>query len=53
MGLRGFRLLMNDPRFVDLPKILETPKGPEMEEDVENMRVLRGLIESYKMKNEE
>ena len=48
MGLRGFRLLMNDPRFVDLPKILETPKGPEMEEDVENMRVLRRLIESTK-----
>lgn len=45
IGLEGFRLLMNDPRFVKIPKILETPKGPDMNEDVENMRVLRGLVE--------
>ncbi|MGH2569320.1 MAG: deoxyribonuclease IV [Bacteroidota bacterium] len=44
IGLEGFRLLMNDPRFVEIPKILETPKGPDMKEDVENMRVLRGLM---------
>ncbi len=44
IGLEGFRLLMNDPRFVNIPKILETPKGPDMKEDVENMSVLRGLI---------
>lgn len=45
IGLEGFRLLMNDPRFVKIPKILETPKGPDMKEDVENMRVLRSFIE--------
>ncbi len=44
IGLEGFRLLMNDPRFLNIPKILETPKGPEMKEDVENMKVLRSLI---------
>lgn len=44
IGTQGFSFLMNDARFGNIPKILETPKGPEMKEDVENMRVLRGLI---------
>jgi deoxyribonuclease-4 len=35
---------MNDPRFVAVPKILETDKGEDLREDVENMRVLRSLI---------
>jgi deoxyribonuclease-4 len=43
IGLEGFRLLMNDTRFVHIPKILETPKCEAMREDVENMRLLRGL----------
>lgn len=43
IGLKGFRLLMNDPRFIDIPKILETPKGEDMKEDLENMRTLRLL----------
>lgn len=45
IGKTGFRLLMNDARFRGIPKILETPKGPEMKEDVRNMRVLRGLVQ--------
>lgn len=44
IGKAGFRLLMNDDRFRNVPKILETPKGPEMKEDVRNMRVLRNLV---------
>jgi deoxyribonuclease-4 len=44
IGKKGFSFLMNDPRFVNIPKILETPKGEDMKEDVMNMRVLRGLI---------
>ena len=44
IGLKGFRLLMNDDRFSAIPKILETDKGPEMLEDIENMKVLRSLI---------
>jgi deoxyribonuclease-4 len=44
IGMQGFSFLMNDTRFGNIPKILETPKGPEMEEDVENMRLLRGLV---------
>jgi deoxyribonuclease IV len=46
IGLEGFRLLMNDKRFFKIPKILETPKGKEMLEDIENLKVLRSLIES-------
>jgi len=45
IGKTAFRLLMNDERFRNIPKVLETPKGPEMKEDVRNMRVLRGLVE--------
>lgn len=44
IGLRGFRFLMNDERFLSIPKILETPKGEDMKEDVINMRKLKSLI---------
>jgi len=44
IGKTGFRLLMNDDRFRTVPKILETPKGPEMKEDVMNMKVLRSMV---------
>lgn len=46
IGKTGFRLLMNDERFRSIPKILETPKGPEMKEDVKNMRTLRNMVVS-------
>jgi deoxyribonuclease-4 len=44
MGLEPFRMLLNDGRFRDLPMVLETPKGPDLAEDRENLRVLRSLI---------
>ncbi len=44
IGKDGFRMLMNDPRFASLPKILETEKSEDMHEDVENMAVLRSLV---------
>ncbi|MBI5815289.1 MAG: deoxyribonuclease IV [Nitrospinae bacterium] len=43
IGLEGFRTLVNDPRFYGTPMILETPKGPEGEEDRINLAVLRKL----------
>jgi len=46
IGKKGFGFLMNDERFRNIPKILETPKGEEMKEDVLNMRVLRKLIKA-------
>ncbi|MFC1843185.1 deoxyribonuclease IV [Thermodesulfobacteriota bacterium] len=45
IGLEGFRLLMNDPRFAGHPMILETPKEKDLKEDIENLKLLRSLIE--------
>ncbi|MDH3252422.1 MAG: deoxyribonuclease IV [Ignavibacteria bacterium] len=44
IGEHGFRFLMNDSRLHSIPKILETEKGDDMSEDVENMRVLLSLV---------
>ncbi len=45
IGLDGFRNIINDPRFEHIPMILETPKSKDMHEDVENLAVLRSLVE--------
>lgn len=44
IGVEGFKAMMNDSRLDNIPKILETPKSEDMHEDVENMQVLRSLI---------
>jgi deoxyribonuclease-4 len=44
LGLDGFKYLLNDPRFAHTPMMLETPKGPEMKEDVRNLRRLKSLV---------
>lgn len=44
IGLPAFRFIMNAPRFRKIPKVLETPKGKDLKEDVINMRKLRRLI---------
>jgi len=44
LGLEPFRLILNDPRFKNIPMILETPKSEDLHEDIENLRVLRSLI---------
>jgi deoxyribonuclease-4 len=46
LGLEPFRMLLNDERFKHLPMVLETPKGPDLAEDRENLAVLRGLVSS-------
>ncbi|WP_028585922.1 deoxyribonuclease IV [Desulfogranum mediterraneum] len=43
IGLEGFRLLVNDSRFRRHPMTLETPKGKDLEEDRQNLAVLRSL----------
>jgi deoxyribonuclease-4 len=43
IGLEAFRVIMRHPRLRKIPKVLETPKGKDLREDVENMRVLQGL----------
>lgn len=44
LGLEAFRCVLRDERWSGLPMVLETPKGEDMREDVENLRVLRSLI---------
>ncbi|MFL7792839.1 MAG: deoxyribonuclease IV [Anaerolineae bacterium] len=44
IGLDGFRNVVNDPRLAGLPGLLETPKGEDLEEDRENLAVLRSLV---------
>jgi len=44
IGVEAFRMLMNDKRFWGLPMCLETPKGPDLQEDRENLELLRSLI---------
>jgi deoxyribonuclease-4 len=44
LGLNPFRFILNDPRFVTVPKILETPKGDNDEMDTVNLALLRGLV---------
>lgn len=46
LGLEPFRFVVNDPRFQDIPMILETPKGTDEqgeEFDAVNLRLLRQL----------
>ena len=43
LGVEAFGMLMNDPRFAKIPKVLETPKGKDLAEDVINLNILRGL----------
>lgn len=44
LGLAAFGFLLNDPRFAQVPMVLETPKSEDMHEDVENLALLRELI---------
>jgi deoxyribonuclease-4 len=44
IGKEGFYNIMNDERLVHIPKILETPKGKEQLEDLENLKVLKNLV---------
>ena len=44
IGIEGFRNIVNDARLSHIPMILETPKEEELVEDIENLKVLRGLV---------
>jgi deoxyribonuclease-4 len=44
IGPQAFTSLLNDPRFVRVPKVLETPKGKDLAEDVVNLNLLRSLV---------
>lgn len=46
IGLEGFVHIVNDKRFKNHPGCLETPKSDDLHEDVENLQVLRSLVET-------
>ncbi len=45
IGLEGFRNFVNDRLLKKIPMILETPKGEDLSEDIENLKVLRSLVD--------
>ena len=48
IGLEGFKPIVRDKAFANVPKILETPKGKDeqrREWDAVNLEVLRSLME--------
>ncbi len=45
IGLQGFTFIMNDPRFIDIPKILETPVTEnEIKDHQRNLQTLLSLL---------
>jgi deoxyribonuclease-4 len=44
IGLDTFSWIMRAPELAAIPKILETPKGKDLAEDVEAMKLLRGFL---------
>jgi deoxyribonuclease-4 len=43
IGREAFRHIVTDPRFINHPGCLETPKSEDLHEDVENLAILREL----------
>jgi deoxyribonuclease-4 len=50
IGLDAFRFIMKSPRFRKIPKVLETPKGKDLAEDVINLKTLRRLANQREAK---
>ncbi len=44
IGLPAFRFIMGDRHLHKIPKVLETPKGKDLREDVINLKTLRRLL---------
>jgi deoxyribonuclease IV len=48
IGLDAFRFIMRSPQFSKIPKVLETPKGKDLAEDVVNLKTLRRLARVWR-----
>ena len=48
IGKKAFAHIVNDPRFADTPGCLETPKSPDLHEDIVNLATLRSLLKKGK-----
>ena len=44
IGETGFRMIMADERLAHIPKVIETPKGKDLKEDIMNLDLLRSFI---------
>jgi deoxyribonuclease IV len=44
IGRAPFAHIVNDSRFAQHPGCLETPKSPDLHEDIENLAILRALV---------
>lgn len=44
IGIGAFQNLVNDENLKKIPMIIETPKGEDLAEDVENLKILRSLV---------
>lgn len=50
IGMHAFKLLMNDPKLISVPKILETPKE-NLADDQKNITKLVGLLDQENLKH--
>jgi deoxyribonuclease IV len=50
IGVDAFKFIMQDPRFEKIPKLLETPKNDDYEDDIRNLSLLRKLAGSRSVK---
>jgi deoxyribonuclease-4 len=48
IGLAAFRFILREQRLAKIPKVLETPKGKDLREDVMNLKTLRRLAETHR-----
>jgi deoxyribonuclease-4 len=44
IGPDAFRFIMQSPQFRKIPKVLETPKGNDLAQDVINLKILRRMV---------
>ena len=51
IGLPAFHSIMGDRHLRKIPKVLETPKGKDLREDVINLRTLRRLMTTARRDN--
>ena len=45
IGEEGFRFVLNDPRWIGVPMLLETPKEDDLKEDLMNLQRLCALVD--------
>ena len=44
IGIGAFKNIVNDRKLRKVPMVIETPKGDDLAEDIQNLRTLRSLI---------